>query len=264
MIDPGLFPSCGGVYCIQNTVNGKKYIGKSVNLHTRMQNHFCELSAGRHINKHLQYAWDKYGADAFDASIIELCEDSQLADREMYYISLYDSFGCNGYNQTKGGEGVLGRVLPEESLQRIIRAKYKSVVLLNTREVFDCINMGAEQYGISRKSVANCCNGVKKSGGLLNGERMVWVFYSDYVQMTDDDIQRRLYDSKYNRTNTRAVRLLNTGETFMSITYAADKYGVNYSTICACCNGRRSYAGKLNGEKLIWQYADTEREVVAC
>lgn len=263
MIDTGLFPSCGGVYCIHNTVNGKKYIGKSVNLRTRMRNHFCELSAGRHINKHLQHAWDKYGADAFDAYILELCDESSLSDREIYYISLYDTFGSNGYNQTKGGEGVTGRVLPEVSLQRIVRSKYKSVVLLNTGEVFDSINMGAEHYGLSRKSVANCFNGVKKSGGLLNGERMVWAFYSDYIQMTDDDIRQKLYDSKYNRTNTRKVRLVNTGETFMSIAYAGDKYGISYSPISSCCSGKRNYAGKLNGEKLVWKYADDEQEVIA-
>lgn len=264
MINPGLFPSCSGVYCIQNTVNGKRYIGKSVNLHTRMQHHSCELSAGRHINKHLQYAWNKYGAEAFDAYILEVCDENTLSDREVFYISLYDAFGPNGYNQTKGGEGVTGRVLPKESLQRIIRAKYKSVALLNTGEVFDSISIAAEHYGLSRKSVARCCSGVKKSGGLLNGERMVWAFYSDYAQMTDDDIRKKLYDSKYNRTNTRKVCLVNTGEIFMSITYAGDKYGISYSPISACCSGKRKYAGKLNGEKLVWKYADDEQEVIAC
>ena len=264
MIDPGLFPSCGGVYCIQNMVNGKKYIGKSVNLHIRMQHHFRELSAGRHINKHLQYAWDKYGADAFDAYILEVCDENNLSDREIFYISLHDAFGPNGYNQTKGGEGVTGRVLPKESLQRIIRSKYKSVVLLNTGEVFDSVNIGAENYGLSRKSVANCCHGIKKSGGTLNGERMVWVFYSDYIQMTDDDIRKRLYDSKYNRTNTRKVCLTNTGDIFMSITYASDKYDIHPSDISSCCSGKRKYAGKLNGENIWWIYEDDEQGVFAC
>jgi hypothetical protein len=55
-----------GVYGILNTLTSRIYVGSSVNVSRRWNAHRWELETGRHINKHLQRAWDKYGIDAFD------------------------------------------------------------------------------------------------------------------------------------------------------------------------------------------------------
>ena len=47
----------------------------------------------------------KYGIENFDFEVIEECSKEQLNDKEIYWISYYDS--CNldkGYNLTKGGD----------------------------------------------------------------------------------------------------------------------------------------------------------------
>lgn len=95
--------SCG-IYCIENKTNGKKYIGKSVNIQKRWKEHKSQLCNGTHVNSYLQHSWDKYGEFAFEFSIIEECAEGDLNDREKYWIEFYNSFN-NGFNLTLGGDG---------------------------------------------------------------------------------------------------------------------------------------------------------------
>ena len=57
----------------------------------------------------------------------------------------------------------------------------------------------------------------------------------------------------YNRS---PVVLLNTGESFPLILYAAQKYGAPKTRISQCCSHKALSAGELNGEKLVWVYED--------
>lgn len=43
-----------GIYCIENKVNHKKYIGQSIEIHQRWKRHVYDLNKGVHNNKHLQ------------------------------------------------------------------------------------------------------------------------------------------------------------------------------------------------------------------
>ena len=45
----------------------------------------------------------KYGVDKFKITELEKCEEKNLDEREVYYISLYNSYH-NGYNMTEGGK----------------------------------------------------------------------------------------------------------------------------------------------------------------
>jgi len=93
--------SCG-IYRIENKVNNKVYIGQSVDIEHRKRWHFNALRRGKHWNKHLQNAWNKYGMEKFDFTIIETCSTSQLDDKEIYWISHYNSMD-SGYNESVGG-----------------------------------------------------------------------------------------------------------------------------------------------------------------
>lgn len=50
-----------GIYCIENIINGKKYIGQSINLKDRLYGHKTKLKHNKHKNRHLQFAVNKYG-----------------------------------------------------------------------------------------------------------------------------------------------------------------------------------------------------------
>ena len=86
-----------GIYCIQNNVNHKTYIGSSKNIYQRLLKHFALLRHNKHQNAHLQNAWNKYGESNFGWFILELCDNKELTEKEQYCIDL---FGAE-YNITR-------------------------------------------------------------------------------------------------------------------------------------------------------------------
>ncbi len=63
------------------------YIGKSITIEKRIQRHFQELRKNRHCNQHFQRAFNKYGEDKFSTKILEICEENQLNEREIYWTN---------------------------------------------------------------------------------------------------------------------------------------------------------------------------------
>ena len=93
-----------GIYCIENTINQKKYIGQSIDIYRRWKQHQsgttgCAIST----------AIVKYGINNFSFKILELCNQQLLNEREVYWIEYYDTYN-NGYNETKGGDNISNRV----------------------------------------------------------------------------------------------------------------------------------------------------------
>jgi group I intron endonuclease len=96
-----------GIYEIRNNVNGKVYIGQSIDIHLRNNQEINKLNKGKFHNEHLQSAWNKYGKDnfIFNTIIYELNED-QLDEYEIAIIKFTKSYIKEyGYNKTFGGEG---------------------------------------------------------------------------------------------------------------------------------------------------------------
>lgn len=80
-----------GVYLISNNVNGKCYVGSTIHLDQRRREHFSKLANNKHINAHLQNAYNKYGREAFDFEILETIDiDDNIKDkllkREQFWI----------------------------------------------------------------------------------------------------------------------------------------------------------------------------------
>lgn len=92
-----------GIYKITNIINNKCYIGQSINIKRRWEEH---LYANTHCT-FLRYAMAKYGRNAFTFEVLEECPQDQLNSREQYWIQYYNSYGENGYNLTMGGDGMV-------------------------------------------------------------------------------------------------------------------------------------------------------------
>lgn len=57
------------------------------------------LERGTHDNPHLQNAFNKFGKESFNFQVIEECNDSDLVNKENFYISQYKSNSSEfGYN----------------------------------------------------------------------------------------------------------------------------------------------------------------------
>lgn len=106
-----------GIYGIHNLVNDKWYVGQAADIEKRWASHRWSLSAGKGESEHFLRAWRKYGADAFEWIVLELCPPADLNRRETFWIAEKDSFR-NGYNRTLGGEGGTGRIQSEEEKRR--------------------------------------------------------------------------------------------------------------------------------------------------
>ena len=63
-----------GIYCIKNLITNKLYIGKACYVKARIGAHKWLLRNNKHVNIHLQHAWNKYGEFNFKFDIVEFCE----------------------------------------------------------------------------------------------------------------------------------------------------------------------------------------------
>lgn len=76
-----------GIYKIINVVNNKFYVGSAVDLKRRKTRHFSELRTGKHNNKHLQAAWNKYGESSFIFVVVEeVSESINILDVENIWL----------------------------------------------------------------------------------------------------------------------------------------------------------------------------------
>lgn len=98
----------GIIYCYINTINGKRYIGQTINPITRYNAH---KSSYQNINDKeydslLHRAFRKYGFENFQYKILvnNIDDIDLLNELEIYYIKYYNSKTPNGYNVEDGGK----------------------------------------------------------------------------------------------------------------------------------------------------------------
>lgn len=124
--------SRSGVYVLINIINGHFYVGSAVNLATRKIRHISPLRKGKHPNRHLQRAYDKYGEDAFDFKILIYCEPIFLIQLEQFFIDTLHpeynilpvagsrlGFSVSKETRRKISASHKGRVLSEEHKRKI-------------------------------------------------------------------------------------------------------------------------------------------------
>lgn len=103
-----------GVYQIVNKVNGKRYVGSSVDVDKRWQAHRRELRKGSHHAQHLQHSWNKYGEGAFNIEVITECDPEMLIQEEQKELDTgFD------YNSSPTAGNTLGMKFSDEARARV-------------------------------------------------------------------------------------------------------------------------------------------------
>lgn len=159
-----------GIYKIENKVNGKVYIGQSVNIENRWKQHKAGLRNNHHRNDYLQKSWNKYGEDNFDFVVLCECNENELDDNEINYINQYKSTDDNyGYNLREGGESGfmtedtieklrgMGSTLSKDDVRHIKMLMY---LLMDRNEI-------AKMYNVSPKVLTAISQG-KNWGYILS------------------------------------------------------------------------------------------------
>lgn len=258
-----------GIYKITNMVNGKAYVGQSVDIYKRWCSH--RIAAFKKESELYEYpiyrAIRKYGLENFCFEIVERCEKKKLSERERFWISYYDTF-FNGYNQTFGGEAT--KTIPKEYVIGIFHdlentnltlgeiAKNRNVSI----ETVCAINTGRRwhhdrEYPIRKnkeKTISKCplCGKRKEKTARLCKECWIkevkkTVQGKHVAQIKQDDII-----VKPNEEELKDLILKN------QMTIVAKMFGVTDNAVRRWCKGYGLPTSKIEIEKMRQQLGITE------
>jgi len=100
------------IYKTKNLITGKEYIGQHIS-ENKNDNYY---GSGVLLHKCI----NKYKKENFEKQIIEYCNNSEeLNEKEIFYINKFNTLYPNGYNLTKGGDGSFGKIMSEQTKNKI-------------------------------------------------------------------------------------------------------------------------------------------------
>lgn len=113
----------GTLYIVTNDINDKVYIGKTyASLDTRWKRHLSDAKRqDRRTSGKFHAALIEYGSKHFKIKEIAKFEEGILEQKEVEYISKYNSY-YNGYNSTLGGDGTRSVDFSDSDIDYILTA----------------------------------------------------------------------------------------------------------------------------------------------
>lgn len=222
-----------GIYCIENIINHKKYIGQSVNIKERWRKHRKELYANKHDNDYLQKSWNKYGKASFSFYILEECKIEELDEKEIYYIDLYKTLDFKyGYNLKSGGQcnGVIVSKEVRDKMSQAIKDSYTNELKEKRRQ--EALNYWS--ISENKKRILGKNNGMYGKHHTEDSKKKISINRSGI--------------SAYNR-NTTPVLCIELNKIFNDATEASKQMNIDSSGILKVCRNERHTCGGYH-----WQF----------
>ena len=244
-----------GIYCIENLINCKKYIGQSVDIYKRWSRHRNNLADNQHQNDHLQSSWNKYGEHNFKFYIIQECNIDELDTLERYYIQKFNTTSKQyGYNKDSGGH--YSKVLSEETKRKIGEAHRNKPLSDEHKQKISDAGKGRVFSAESRQKISQKLTGIKRSEEycIKKSEAMTGVNNPNYGVSRSKETK-----DKIAKGVSKPIYCVELDVIFDSALQAEEVTGVNRTSISACRNGRRKYAGThpVTGQPLHWKNVDS-------
>ena len=107
------------IYIIKNKINDFVYIGATkMKPESRFKQHKKPSTLLKRDYK-IQKAFKELGVDNFYCELLEIVDEKEMYNKEVYYIKKYNSYH-NGYNSTPGGKG--GKlIVDKDEIKKIIK-----------------------------------------------------------------------------------------------------------------------------------------------
>jgi len=208
-----------GIYTIINTRNNKCYIGSSKNIESRFKAHKSRLRNNKHINYHLQNAWNKYGEDSFEFNVLYITSIEDLIKEEQKLLDLKPE-----YNILPTVELNRQLVHHSDKTKQKISEKKKGIPLSNETKLRISRSLkGRKRSSIHQENLTKALTGLKRSKDKADKIRLAHQIYAKPIFAIHLSSLERLE--------------------FASVNEAAQQ-GYDQSSILKCLKGqRRSHKG---------------------
>ena len=209
------------IYKATNKINGKSYIGQTVDYKTRLWQHRrCYEKEDCKFHDAIK----EFGFDNFEWEVVETCESKEEANNlERKYIELYNSYR-NGYNDNKGGVGGHNaRAIVCLNLNGEFVKRYDSAA-------------DAEKDGFNNANVLLCCK-----NKLLTCKKHMFMFEDEYKTNGAKE-----YTKPLSTNRKRIVQCDLNGNLisrFNSVQEASEKTGICRTTISGAITKAYKSAG---------------------
>ena len=186
----------GIIYCIENNINGKKYIGQTVRtLEKRVDEHFRHSNCAATRNRALYCAFNKYGKENFISYELDHSNNKEELDvKESYWINFYDTYLHHGYNMTAGEQIEKKNHESEDVSNRMsetLGGKEFSIYTLTGDFIRSTVSQTvlAKELDCAVQSINNCLKGIK-----TQVKECILIFNDE---LTDTLLSERI--AKYNK-----------------------------------------------------------------
>lgn len=244
----------GFIYMFKNKINNKIYIGQTTrSAELRYYEHKTCFNKQTHCNDYLQKAFNKYGWDNFEFSVIDNATSlKELNEKEISYIKEYKSNDKNfGYNIELGGNNAIPS---SETLLKMSNA-HKGIKQSKEwveRKIAKAGTEDAKKYGrpkTEEDKIRLSINSPKYWEGKSRDEETKLKISKTKKEKGFSDKQKEANNKKVYKINSKTNEILNT---FESTGQASIDEKVNQSTISRWCVKNR------NIDNILWSYNYTE------